>query len=363
MPTTLGEAIDQIVTIPMRHATASVGRERISHLYAEARARQDGGALTMQAARRLHACVRPGDTVLLLTGIGDAPWYPAGETDGPPGLVSIARAVAYGLGATPVYLAEPGTLPACTAPSRAVGLPVRDPEAIQRFEIKKSAAAMPVPLGEAGARETARALLDRFRPTACLACEKASPNMRGEFPAGEGQKPSAVCDWVAPHLFDEARARGILTIGVGDVGNELGLAVVADVSDVYGGPNPPHRYGGQGSGVWADVSVLATCSNWGAYGITACLAYLTRQLDVLQTEEMEGAVLAACAAAGAVDFTTGTPVDHVDGRRRAVSQAVVTLLRAAVEGRLTDRPPSFLPNEYWTRMEGWPRSGMPEEPA
>lgn len=353
MPQTLGDAIDQIVTIPMRTGTQSIERERLRHLYDESRARQGDKSQAMQAAQRLFEAVHEGDWVFLLTGVAETPWFPAGEMDGPPGVVSLARALAYGLGARPLYLAEPLTLPTCTAPSKAAGVPIHDPELIERFGIWRSAGAIAMPLGEEGARAKALELLDRYQPKALVACEKLAPNAQGEFAAIDGQIPPDLCDWVAHLLFEEAQQRGIVTIGIGDAGNELGLGIIEDVANAYSGPNPPLRDGGNGTRVKSDVAIVATCSNWGAYGVAAGLAYLTKNLDALQDEAIEARILEACAAEGSVDFTAGVPINHADGKSLEVNQSIITLLRTVVQGRLTERPPSFLPREFTKMAYAW----------
>lgn len=355
MPQTLGEAVDQIVTIPMRVGTQLLERERLRHLYEEARARQGNVPLAMEAARRLKSVAGPGDCVFLLTGLGECPWFPVGEMDGPPGLVSLARAITYGLRAMPLYLTEPLTLPTCTVPSRAIGVPVYDSDVVREFGVWMSAGAIALPLGKKGAEELAVELLDRFRPKALIACEKLGPNSNDEFAAIDGQMPGEICDWVSHLLFEEARRRDILTIGIGDVGNELGLGVIEDIANAYNGPNPPFRQGGNGTRIRADIGIVATCSNWGAYGISACLAYLTGNLAALHDATMEEAMLEACAAMGSVDFTAGVPINYVDGRPLEVNQAIVTLLRQVVKGRLMERPPSwsFLPKEFTKMANKW----------
>lgn len=353
MARTLGDAVDQVVTIPMRVGTQPLERERLRHLYEEARRRQGEEPLAMQAAQRLKSAVGENDWVFLLTGVAECPWFPAGEMDGPPGVVSLARAIAYGLKARPLFLAEPLTLPTCTVPSKAIGVPVFPPEVVQEFDVRKAAAAIALPLGKPGAQKLAAEMLDRYRPKALIACEKLAPNSHDEFAAIDGQMPGEVCDWVSHFMFEEAQRREILTIGIGDAGNELGLGVIEDVANAYNGPNPPLRLGGNGTRIRSDVAIVATCSNWGAYGVSACVAYLAGNLAAIQDEAQEARMLDACAAMGSVDFTAGVPINHVDGKPLEVNQAIVTLLRHVVKGRLMERPPSFLPKEFTTMANKW----------
>ena len=345
MPQALGDSIDRIVMIS--------AREQLHHLYEVARERQGNVSLTMQAAQKLVECVDAGDWVFLLTGVAELPWLPAGEMDGPPGVVSVARAIAYGLGARPLYLAEPLTLPTCVSPSRAAGVPVYSTKLVERFNIWRSGAALPVPLGKEGAREKAIELLDRFKPKALVACEKLGPNAYGEFAAIDGQIPAEVADCVAPILFEEAQQRGILTIGIGDGGNELGLGVIEDVTNSYRGPTP-FRKGGNGTKVKSDVAIIAAVSNWGGYGISACLAYLLKNMDCIQDEQIEARILGECAAEGSVDFGAGVPLNHADGRSLEMNQAIVTLLRGVVASRLKERSgPIFLPEEFTKAAYEW----------
>lgn len=352
MPQTLGETLDQIVTMSFRVGIESLERERIRHLYEIARKRQGGVSLTMQAAQKIVDATRAGDWVFLITGVAESPWFPAGEMDGPPGVVSLARAIAYGLGARPLYLAEPLTLPTCTEPSKAIGVPIHDPDLISRFGIWRAAGALSMPLGPDGAREKAIELLDTYRPAALIACEKLGPNAEGEYAAIGSHMPPEIVDHVAAQLFIEARKRGIVTVGTGDAGNEIGLGVIEDIANEYAGATA-YRKGGNGTNITADVGIPATCSNWGCYAISAGIAYLTRNLDAMHTPEMEKLILERCAAGGSVDFTAGVPAVAADGYSLEVNQAIVTLLRRAVEGRLKDRGPSFLPSDFTQLANAW----------
>jgi hypothetical protein len=299
--------------------------------------------------------------VLLLTGLGDTPWWPAGEMDGPPGVASIARALAYGLGGRPIYLAEPGMVAPITAASQAAGVPVYSGEVVRNFGLWRSASLLTMPLGRERARERALALLDELQPAAVVACEKLGPNAHGEYGAVDGQIPTELIDHVSTEVFLEAHRRGIATIGIGDVGNELGLGIVEDVTNGYRGPTP-YRKGGAGTVTPADVGIVATVSNWGGYGLAAAVAFLLKNLDCLQDERTEARILAAAAAAGAVDFQAGVPIDHADGKSLEVHQAIITLLRTVVghrirplaEGASTDGSRHrFLPAKFTEAAYRW----------
>lgn len=70
-------------------------------------------------------------------------------------------------------------------------------------------------------------------------------------------------------LFEAARQRGVLTIGVGDPGNEIGMGAIADTVKrllPYGAECQCSCAGGVADATEVDVVVPGTCSNWGAYG-------------------------------------------------------------------------------------------------
>src|ERR1700692_769279 len=123
MPAIIGDNIDRLVTVEMRNA--GMVRGVINQLYSAARDKQ-GEPLTMLAAQRLRQALQPGGSVIITTGAGIWPWLPKGETDGPPGAASLARALTLGLGARPVIVSEEPKLPPINAACRAMGLLVDD---------------------------------------------------------------------------------------------------------------------------------------------------------------------------------------------------------------------------------------------
>ena len=99
MPEIIGENIDRLCTVEMR--PQGMPRGKIHRLYEAARRKQNGRPLTLLAAEKLRAALKPGDYVILATGAGVPPWMPAGETDGPVGIAALGRALVMGLGARP----------------------------------------------------------------------------------------------------------------------------------------------------------------------------------------------------------------------------------------------------------------------
>ncbi|MFQ5846997.1 MAG: glutamate cyclase domain-containing protein [Candidatus Methylomirabilales bacterium] len=301
----LGEAADQICLL----ARGSRGGD-VRRLYRAAR-RLQKAPLTLLAASRVAEVVGSGDVILLLTGAGGPPEFPAGETDGPLGVAVLAQALRLGLGARPVVISEERNL----VPLRAV-LGV----------IGADTSLLPLPQGEEG---TGYRLFEELKPTALISVEKLGPNPKGVVHDMWGRDVSASHAGVRG-LFDAARGRGVLAVAVGDRGNEVGFGLLLDPRARprlrTGQCRCPCR-GSLGCDVRADVLVVSSISNWGAYGVVTCLQALVGR-RLLHTAKDEGAMLEAVVGAGARDGVTRGATLTVDGADLAVQQAVVTLLGA-----------------------------------
>jgi hypothetical protein len=143
-------------------------------------------------------------------------------------------------------------------------------------------------------------------------------------------------------LFAEARARDVLTIGIGDRGNELGMGPIAETARALlpFGSNCGCPCGrGVADETPADLAVVATVSNWGAYGIAACLAALLERSDLIQSPGLEGELFTIAKREGGVDGMTGRPALSADGIDMAVHQSVVRLL-AEIDRAQSARSPS-----------------------
>jgi D-glutamate cyclase len=323
MPEIIGDNIDRLVTVEMR--SQGIVRGNIVQLYEAARARL-GQSLTMGAAMRLQEAIEPGAIVIITTGAGTWPWMPRGETDGPPGAASLARAITLGLGGRPVIVSEEDKLPAIVASCRAIGLLVEDTKTLRARS--GVVTVMPFTTVETDALVDARKLLDDWDPKAIIAIEKLGPNAKGEFHSLQGFNTTSDAAKVQ-HLFTLAAERGILTVGVGDGGNEIGCGLIHEETRRIMPAGSVCRCPcgeGMATVVGTDSLVIATTSNWGAYGIAACLAFLLKDPSLLQDAATERRMIEQCALSGAVDGMNGLPVPWVDGTNLEVQAAVVAML-------------------------------------
>lgn len=331
MPEIVGANIDRLITVEMRNQ--GIVRGNIVQLYEAAR-KHLGESLTMLAARRLREAVRPGSAVLITTGAGTWPWLPHGETDGPPGAASLARALTLGLGAHPIVVSEEAKLPAILSSCRSMGLLVDDDRTVRGRT--GAVGARSFTLLNEGAREQAESLLDEWSPTAVIAIEKLGPNAKGEFHSLQGLNCSAETAKVH-HLFELASQRGIQTFGVADGGNEIGCGLIYEETRQI---MPAGKLckcpcaDGMATVVSTDSLVVATTSNWGAYGIVAALAFLLKEPTLLHDAATEKRVLEQCAFSGAADGMTGMPIPWVDGTSLEVQQSVLVMLAMIVANAL-----------------------------
>jgi D-glutamate cyclase len=315
----IGEAIDHLVTAPISNWTILKGIP-LSKLYAAAR-RQVGGPLTLAASRLLAERVKPGDTVLMVSGFIMRD-YGRPETDGPIGAAMLARALAVGLGAVPVGVSEESVVPCMEACFAAAGLV---PGALADLRSGRHRCGfVGFPVDADSAASVANELLDRLRPQAMIAIERPGAASDGHYHSGGGFEISSFTA-KTDVLFEAARSRNIATIGIGDLGNELGLGGIADVvrAEVPMGDVIAAAQG-------ADVAVIANISNWGAYGVAACLAALTGNDSAFHDGADEIRLIEACVKAGAVDPVGGQLRPYVDGTDARTNAAMVDLLRSLV---------------------------------
>ena len=108
-------------------------------------------------------------------------------------------------------------------------------------------------------------------------------------------------------LFQFARLQGIVTIAVGDGGNELGMGKVRElvVKCIEMGETIA-------SVIIADYIIVSGVSNWGAHGLEAMLSILAGQM-LLQDAETEKTLIEKMVEAGAVDGCSKKNEATVDG--------------------------------------------------
>lgn len=226
----------------------------------------------------------PRGTVLLATG-----FFVAGqpETDGPAGTMVLASALEK-LGFTPVIVAEPFA---------------REYFRIQGFRIAPTLPEKEEPFYAA--------MLKEHSPAGLVSIERCGRNDAGDYCNMRGESVAALTSSI-DDLFLQAKGR-IPTVGVGDGGNEIGMGNLASQIRESLELSP--------CVVEVDNLVLASVSNWGAYGIAACLEELSGTPLLPEWQEVYD-FLVRTVELGSVDGVTREPVATVDGYALSVSQSV-----------------------------------------
>jgi len=326
----VSENVDRLITVE-----ASLARGLpygvAAKLYHYAR-RKLGKPLTLLAAEKLLSSVEEDGFVFILTGTMIPPWLTA-ETDGPIGATVLARAIRIGLNAYPIIITDKAelTMHVMEATCRANELNVVDVNDLA--SVNNSVAILPYPLSEVEAKRLAREYVERFNPSALIAIEKLGMNIKGVHHTALGHNCS---EWEvkADYLVDEARNNDVLTIGIGDHGNEIGFGLIyEDAREVipYGKICKCPCQSGIICRTETDILIPATISNWGAYGVTACLAFLKNDFSILHNGERELYLIEECVRAGAIDGGTATPSLSVDTMPARINAHIVDILRNLIE--------------------------------
>ncbi len=311
----------------------------IGELY-HAAAAHYGAPLSLLAARRLAGALQAGDNFLVTCGWLMPGFYPYGETDGPIGAATLGRALGLAFGARMIVVTEAEMVPIVTASCRAAGLNVMtedDLAAAPRPPHRNNlyCLVVPFPIDAGAGRDETTRLFETYEPKAVVAIEKNGPNQEGRYCMVDGADNSD-CVIKAGLLFDAAARQNILTVGIGDRGNEIGFGAIAEV------PRRLLPFGEQATdSTVVDVLVPAAVSNWGASAIAAALAADLDRPELLHDIATESRMLAATIAAGGVDGFSCQPVPATDGMTETVHAGVCALLHGLVAAPAAKSPSVF----------------------
>lgn len=323
----LGRVIDNLVAVDL------VGRGICHQLY-DAAVQISGSPLTTGAALALQERVVPGKVVFICTGWPSRSWLMKGitETDGPVGAAYLARAIEQCFGATPVLIVEESLIGFAETALRAAGLIVADIETALRSKqgpYKASVAAVLSFTTEwSRSHDDARALLELYSPAAVIAIEMPGANSDDEFHNVTARLVPTELVAKADAIVNAAREEGILTIGIGDGGNELGMGVIRHAVE---------QYLPQGSVIApvtiVDHLIVGSISNWAAVGLSAAIAAITNNANLLRTVDLLR-ITEKVSDAGAIDGLTAYLDPKNDGTSTAASAAFVELVTTSVEMHL-----------------------------
>lgn len=222
-----------------------------------------------------------------------------GETDGPLG----AARLAYGLSLM--------GMDCCVVTDERYCRPVM--ELLNALEINAMVA---VVRKERKTVKNLKDLLDRYRPEAVVAIEVPG---RGQDDRYRSMNGVDITQHTTPldRLIDLARERGMKTIGIGDGGNEAGMGWIMDAVKrvVKNGASIASK-------VKTDQLIVASTSNWGAYGLLTALGKLKNK-PLLCNGGSEERLFNVAFSSGLVDGRLRQPARSVDGFSSEESADVV----------------------------------------
>lgn len=238
--------------------------------------------------------------VFLTTG-----FYVAGypETDGPTGTAVLAS-VLRDMGFRPVIVTEPENAELFT---------------IRGFEVAAA---------EVGAdADFFRKMIFKYHPAGMISVERCGLNAENDYANMRGV---SIREHNAPTdiLFRIAHEYDIRTVGVGDGGNEIGMGNFADVIAKELSLVP--------CVVKVDYPVIASVSNWGAYGLAAYLSILSGR-HLMPSYAWAAEYMRETVAIGSVDGITHERVTHVDGFDESVEREILDALADMIDAEMAER--------------------------
>ena len=229
--------------------------------------------------------------VFLTTG-----FYVAGyaETDGPVGTLTLALALKK-LGFSPIMLTD----------SYCEGFFEEQPIGVEYVSM------------DADKKELDE-LVAKYQPVGMISVDRCGKNDEGLYANMRGVD-------ISPHTapIDElfvSYGNRIPSIGVGDGGNEIGMGKIAGPIRRKLSLNP--------CVVSTDVLVIASVSNWGAYGIVAALGSITDKKLLPEFSWIED-YIAYTVKKGSVDGISHENIVSVDGKDMTIECEIITALHMA----------------------------------
>lgn len=145
--------------------------------------------------------------------------------------------------------------------------------------------------------------------THCIALERPGLAVDGYYHNTAGE---IISEYVAPfdRMFLDCHKAGVVTIGIGDGGNELGMGNVAQAVGSFLSPDRPYA-----CVIPSDFCICAGVSNWGGYALATLLSIVEGTNLLLPPGDFP-VILDEIVRAGAVDGVTGKRTSTVDNLPR-----------------------------------------------
>jgi hypothetical protein len=224
------------------------------------------------------------------------------ETDGPPGALAIGESLRK-LGHEVAYVSDEFSVPL-----------------LSQFSSDSLVHLFPL-LEESGSQKFAERLINKFRPTMLISVERCGLTINSRYLDWKGNDVSKY-----NARIDSLFHFQIPSIGIGDGGNEIGMGTLASVIPTLSSlPEEPCI-------TKTDALVIASVSNWGAYGLVAGLSKLTG-IPLLPSDDSEARRIEDMVEYGACDGVELARIPKVDGFSMEDNADILKRLRRWVEIR------------------------------
>lgn len=324
----LGENLDNLMNLDPR----GYGVCRI--LYKAAR-EYTKKPLTINAAEKLMDTLKEGDLVYIMTGFVLRPFKKA-EMDGIVSTMLLARALVKGFGVKPVIICSENNMKAVENLAYAVGLHFHDTiEGLDEYPL--SVAAVPFTKNADEAPQMAEKIIAKGLPSAVISIECPGANRKGVYHNAVGLEVTEL-EAKQDVLFNKLKAKGVLNIAIGDLGNEIGMGTIKEHLEEYvpyaaEGTCSCGCNGGIIAETAADNIITATVSDWGCYGLIAALAYLKKDMNIMHTKKMEEEAMVTASRSGMIDMY-GDLIPAIDGFGLEINCSIVNLMRECIDSAM-----------------------------
>lgn len=321
----IGENLDMLMTLDPR----GYGICRI--LYEGCR-KMTGEPVTMSGAKALCENIKEGGVVFLFTGFVLLP-HRVPEMDGMVSTMLFARSLIQAFKVKPVIICPQECVKAVIGCGHTVGCHVYDDMELVK-EMPMSMGVIPFTKDAEQAHAQAEEICGKILPDMLIAIEAPGANAVGTYHNATGKNVTEL-EAKSDILWNLLRAKGIPSLAIGDLGNEMGMNSLSEHIEKYIPFTSRNEcVCGCGGGILAasgaDHVVTATCSDWGAYGVTAALAYLKKDMEILHDEALEEEVMREASRNGLIDMT-GSLRPGVDGFNMKMNVSILSLMRQCTE--------------------------------
>jgi len=247
-----------------------------------------------------------GSEVFIFTGFPIPPLYRF-ESDGPIGAIVLARALLH-LNAKPLIIVERNLLRVIVRLALSLKLRVN-----VGGTVSKGVGVLGVnPSGE-GEEQILR-LLSHFHPSIAIFIEKPGQSINGRYYT---MRLEDISNYVfkVDQIIPLTSKLSILTVGIGDGGNEVGMGILYKLS--------PRVI----TVTRTDELIVSTISNWGVYALVAGLSFIRGVIDILHKPEYEELLIREATKLGLIDGILRCKSFSVDSCPLNINKHIVGLLR------------------------------------